>query len=122
MPVDQPSVVISKSGSKRWVSAADTAARKLGLKLGMPASKAQAIVANLKMIDADPIADAAALERLALSALRQYSPVVVVVVAVDGTGTGTGTGSSWTQKALTTCRAARACLFPGWSTVSGAED
>ena len=80
VPVDQPLVVISKSGSKRWVSAADTAARKLGLKLGMPASKAQAVVANLKMIDADPAADAAALERLALWALRQYSPVV----AVDG--------------------------------------
>ena len=81
VPTDQLLVVISKSGSKRWVSAADTAARKLGLKLGMPASKAQAVVANLKMIDADPAADAAALERLALWALRQYSPVV----AVDGT-------------------------------------
>lgn len=80
VPADQPLVVISKSGSKRWVSAADTAARKRGLKLGMPASKAQAIVANLTMIDADPAADAAALERLALWALRQYSPVV----AVDG--------------------------------------
>ena len=70
----------SKSGSKRWVSAADTVARKLGLKVGMPASKAQAVVTNLTMIDADPAADAAALERLALWALRQYSPVV----AVDG--------------------------------------
>lgn len=78
---DQPLVVISKSGSKRWISAADTAARRLGLKVGVPASKAQAIVANLTMIDADPAADAAALERLALWALRQYSPVV----AVDGT-------------------------------------
>ena len=58
VPADQPLVVISKSGAKRWVSAADTAARKLGLKLGMPASKAQAIVANLTMMDADPSADA----------------------------------------------------------------
>lgn len=76
MRADQPLVVISKSGS-----AADTAARRLGLKVGVPASKAQAIVANLTMIDADPAADAAALERLTLWALRQYSPVV----AVDGT-------------------------------------
>jgi protein ImuB len=76
VPVDPPLVAISKSGSKRWVSAADAAACKLGLKLGMPTSKAQAIVANLTMIDADPAADAAALERLALWALRQYSPVV----------------------------------------------
>ncbi len=80
MPADQPLVVVSKSGSKRWISAADTAARKLGLKTGMPASKAQAMVANLNMVDADPVADAAAVERLALWALRQYSPVV----AVDG--------------------------------------
>lgn len=81
MPADQPLVVIAKSGSKRWVSAADMAARKVGLRVGMAASKAQAVIANLTMIDADPAADAAALERLALWALRQYSPVV----AVDGT-------------------------------------
>ena len=80
MSADQPLVVISKSGSKRWVSAADTAARRIGLEVGMPASKAQAVVANLTMVDADPSADAAAIERLALWALRQYSPVV----AVDG--------------------------------------
>jgi protein ImuB len=75
--------VISRSGSKRWISAADTAAGKVGLRVGMPASKAQAIVANLNMIDADPVADAAALERLALWALRRYSPVVAVDCA-DG--------------------------------------
>lgn len=81
MPADQPLVVISRSGTKRWVSAADTAARKVGLRIGMSASKAQAVIAGLTMMDADPVADAAALERLALWALRQYSPVV----AVDGT-------------------------------------
>ena len=47
----------------------------------MPASKAQAMVADLVMVDAAPAEDAAALERLALWALRQYSPVV----AIDGT-------------------------------------
>ncbi|MBO0132267.1 DUF6504 family protein [Agrobacterium burrii] len=81
VPADKPLVVISKSGAKRWVSAADIAARKVGLRVGMSASKAQAVIADLTMIDADPVADAAALERLALWALRQYSPVV----AVDGT-------------------------------------
>ncbi len=80
MPVDQPLVVISRSGAKRWVSAADTTARKLGIRVGMPASKAQAMVSGLMMIDADPNADAAALERLALWMLRQYSPIV----AIDG--------------------------------------
>lgn len=46
----------------------------------MPASKAQALVADLSMYDADPVGDLAALDRLALWMLRQYSPVV----AVDG--------------------------------------
>ncbi|UXS05638.1 DNA polymerase Y family protein (plasmid) [Agrobacterium tumefaciens] len=80
MPADKPLVVISRSGSKRWVSAADAAARKVGLHIGMAASKAQAVISDLAMLDADPVADAAALERLALWALRQYSPVV----AIDG--------------------------------------
>jgi hypothetical protein len=58
-----------------------TTAQKLGLRIGMAASKAQAMVADLLMVDADPVAeDAAALERLALWTLRQYSPIV----AVDG--------------------------------------
>jgi protein ImuB len=80
LPADKPLVVISRSGSKRWISAADPIALKLGLRVGMPASKAQAMVADLLMIDAGLSDDAAALERLALWALRQYSPVV----AVDG--------------------------------------
>ncbi|WP_421566213.1 Y-family DNA polymerase [Ochrobactrum sp. EDr1-4] len=81
VPADQPLVVVSKSGAKRWLSAVEPQAIKLGLRVGMPASKAQALVSNLVMFDADLAADAAALERLVLWALRQYSPVV----AVDGT-------------------------------------
>lgn len=42
----------------------------------MPAAKAQALVQGLHMVDADPAADRAALERLTLWALSQYSPVV----------------------------------------------
>ncbi|WP_310421391.1 DNA polymerase Y family protein [Mycoplana sp. BE70] len=81
IPVEQPLAVVSKSGSKRWLSAVDRTAISLGLWLGMPASKAQAMVANLAMVDAAPAEDAATLKRLALWMLRQYSPVV----AVDGT-------------------------------------
>ncbi|AYD04756.1 nucleotidyltransferase (plasmid) [Neorhizobium sp. NCHU2750] len=73
--------MIAKSGSKRWVSAADTAARKAGVHVGMPAAKAQALFRGLMLVDADPIADAAALERITLWALTIYSPIV----AVDGT-------------------------------------
>lgn len=42
----------------------------------MVASKAQALVANLTILDADPQADAAALERLAVWMQRQYAPLV----------------------------------------------
>ncbi|MBY3432715.1 DNA polymerase Y family protein [Rhizobium laguerreae] len=82
-PADQPLVIVSRNGSKRWISAADTEALRVGLRIGMPASKAQAMISNLTMIDAAPQEDAAALERLALWALRQYSPVVCVD-GVDG--------------------------------------
>ncbi|EJC83338.1 nucleotidyltransferase/DNA polymerase involved in DNA repair [Rhizobium leguminosarum bv. trifolii WSM2297] len=71
-------MVIARSGSKRWIAAADRAALKLGLRIGMPAAKAQALVQGLVMIDADPAADLAALERLTLWALSQYSPVVAM--------------------------------------------
>jgi protein ImuB len=81
IPPEQAIAVIAKSSSKRWVSAADAAARKVGVRVGMPAAKAQAIFRDLMMVHADPAADAAALERIALWALTVYSPVV----AVDGT-------------------------------------
>lgn len=71
-------MVIARSGSKRWIAAADRAAAKLGLRVGMPAAKAQALVQGLTMFDADPAADLAALERLTVWALSQYSPVVAM--------------------------------------------
>ncbi|WP_457584498.1 Y-family DNA polymerase [Ensifer canadensis] len=73
---DLPLVVIAKSGSKRWIAALDHVARQAGLHVGMPAAKAQAIIRDLQMIDADPNGDAVALQRIALWALTQYSPVV----------------------------------------------
>jgi protein ImuB len=57
------------------VLAADATARRAGLRVGMPATKAQALVTGLVIMDADPTADAAALERLALWALQRYAPV-----------------------------------------------
>ncbi len=76
-------VVIARSGSKRTVCAADDAARALGLRVGMPASKAQALVADLAMYDHDPNGDHAALDKMALWMLRQYSPVVTID-GIDG--------------------------------------
>ncbi|MGO7242871.1 DNA polymerase Y family protein [Rhizobium ruizarguesonis] len=78
IPVEAPLVVVARSGSKRWLSAVDANGVKLGLHVGMPAAKAQALVQGLRMVDADPTADLAALERLTLWALSQYSPVVAV--------------------------------------------
>ncbi|NLS06328.1 DNA polymerase Y family protein [Rhizobium sp. P32RR-XVIII] len=78
IPAEQPIAVISKSGSKRWVSAADPVARKAGVHVGMPAAKAQALFQGLRMIDADPAADTSALERITLWALSQYSPIVAM--------------------------------------------
>ncbi|NEJ73430.1 DNA polymerase Y family protein [Rhizobium phaseoli] len=78
LSAERPLVVVAKSGSKRWIAAADAKARLAGIHTGMPAAKAQAIVQGLQMVDADPIADAAALERLTLWALTQYSPIVAM--------------------------------------------
>lgn len=80
IPPEQPIAVIARSGSKRWVSAADPAARAAGVHVGMPAAKAQSLFRGLMMVDADPEVDAAALERITLWALTIYSPIV----AVDG--------------------------------------
>jgi protein ImuB len=55
--------------------AVDSAARRAGLRLGMPAAKAQALMPGLIMRDADPAADAIALDRLALWALQRYAPI-----------------------------------------------
>ncbi|MGO8005043.1 Y-family DNA polymerase [Rhizobium ruizarguesonis] len=76
IPAESPLVVVARSGSKRWLSAVDQNAAKVGLHVGMAGAKAQALVQGLHMVDADPAADLAALERLTIWALSQYSPVV----------------------------------------------
>ncbi len=59
---------------------ADAAALTLGVVPGLAVAQAQARVPGLHLVEADPAADAIALERLALWALSRYSPLV----AVDG--------------------------------------
>jgi protein ImuB len=72
------------------VLAADRAAQAAGLRVGMPASKAQALVPGLIIRDAEPAADADGLERLALWVLRRYAPVVSADppdgIVIDTTG------------------------------------
>jgi protein ImuB len=74
-PPETPLVLVGREGQRRVVLAADAAARGAGLRVGMPATKAQALVRGLVIRDADPAADAAALERLALWALQRYAPI-----------------------------------------------
>lgn len=68
-------MLVGRDGRRRVVLAADRAAQVSGIRVGMAAAQAQALVAGLDIRDADPAADRAALERLALWALR-FSPVV----------------------------------------------
>ncbi len=72
------------------VLALDAAAQRASLCTGMPAAKAQALVPGLIMRDADPAADAKALDRLAIWALQRYAPVAAADppdgLVVDTTG------------------------------------
>jgi protein ImuB len=78
LAADIPLVVVARCGSKRWLSSVDAAAARLGLHVGMPAAKAQALVQGLRMVEADEVEDMLALERLTLWTLKQYSPVVAM--------------------------------------------
>src|SRR5258708_609716 len=89
-PPDTPLVLVGRRGNQRVVLAADRAARAAGLRVGMPAAKAQALVSGLVIQDADPTGDALALEQLALWALRCYAPIVAADppdgIVIDTTG------------------------------------
>ena len=69
--------------ARRVVMAANPAAQRAGLLAGMKLARAQALVPDLLCLPADPDADAAALERLALWALQRYAPLVALYAA-DG--------------------------------------
>src|ERR1700722_18070284 len=77
-PPETPLILVGRDGRRRIVLAADVAAQAAGLRVGMPASKAQALVQGLVIQDADPAADAEALDRLAFWMLRRFAPIVTV--------------------------------------------
>ncbi|MFT4077491.1 MAG: DNA polymerase Y family protein [Asticcacaulis sp.] len=58
------------------VTAADDLALQMGVHVGMPVAKVEALFSGLVIQDAEPDADAIALEKLAVWALRLYSPIV----------------------------------------------
>ena len=73
---DVPLALKGSDGRRRVISAADYLALKRGTHIGMPVAKAESLFSDLVLRDADPVADASALEKLALWALRLYSPSV----------------------------------------------
>jgi protein ImuB len=85
-----PLVMIGHEGRRRVVTAVDAAALASGLRPGMVATQAHALVPGLVTHDADPVADEEALSRLALWALRHYSPVIAADppagIAIDASG------------------------------------
>jgi protein ImuB len=71
---ERPLLTASREGSRRLVMAVDAAAAGLGLRPGMAVAHAQAMVPDLRIEEADPAGDAAALARLAAWCLR-FSPL-----------------------------------------------
>lgn len=88
-PPETPLILIGRDGNRRVVLAADAAAQKAGLRVGMPVTKAQVFVPDVIVQDADPAADADALDRLAVWMLR-FAPVVSSDapdgIVIDSTG------------------------------------
>jgi protein ImuB len=89
-PAEAPLVLIGHDGRRRVVVAADAAAQSAGLRVGMPATRAQVLVPGLLVQDAAPTADAEALDRLALWVLQRYAPIVATClpdgIVIDTTG------------------------------------
>ncbi|HWU49301.1 MAG TPA: DNA polymerase Y family protein [Asticcacaulis sp.] len=71
-----PLALKTRIGSKRVVFSADDLARRYGVYAGMPVARAQLLLPELQLLDADEAADKEGLEKLALWALRRYSPKV----------------------------------------------
>lgn len=89
-PPETPLILVGRDGRRRVVLAADAAAEAAGLRVGMPATKAQALVQGLIIQDADHAADAEVLERLATWMLERFAPIVAADppdgIVIDSTG------------------------------------
>lgn len=72
-----PLALFGRVGHREAVVAACRAARSLGIEVGMAATHARALVSDLDLRPSDPVGDAALLDRLALLAVRRWSPIVM---------------------------------------------
>lgn len=71
-----PLVLKGSDGRRRVITAADDLAIQIGARVGMPVAQAESLYSELVIQDSDPAADAHALGKLAIWALRLYSPTV----------------------------------------------
>jgi protein ImuB len=87
---DVPLALVGKVGRREEVVAACLGAQALGIRPGMAATHARALVSDLDFRPAEPEADAALLDRLALLAVRRWSPTAAVTptdgIWIDLTG------------------------------------
>jgi protein ImuB len=87
----RPTILIERAGQRDVVMAACPVALELGLRPGMAAAHARALVTDLEVRDADPEADRAWLDRLALHAVGYWTPTACVSgtdgLLLDLTGT-----------------------------------
>jgi protein ImuB len=77
-PHAAPLVTVHKIGSRIEVAAACPAARRLGIDPGMALTQVRAATPDVRVRDADPAGDRAALDALAVALARRWSPCVSV--------------------------------------------
>lgn len=87
----RPMILIARAGQRDVVTATCPLAAELGLRPGMAAAHARALAPDLDVRAADPDRDRAALHRLALHAVRHWTPIAGVAepdgLWLDLTGT-----------------------------------
>ncbi|QDZ08127.1 DNA polymerase Y family protein [Sphingomonas panacisoli] len=90
-PAVAPFVLAIRQGQRDVIHAANADAQALGLAPGMPVTQAKALYAELEVAPADVAADRRALDRLAIHALRHWTPVATAAppdgLLLDVTGT-----------------------------------
>lgn len=85
-----PLILVAAVGQRQVITAACPAALALGLGKGMAATQARALVVDLDVRPADPEADRALLDRLALHAVLHWTPIAASIgdgLWLDLTGT-----------------------------------
>ncbi len=123
-PPETPLALIGREGRRRIVTATNPAGRAAGLRPGMAATQAHALVPGLVVHDATPSDDADGLDRLALWALRRYAPIVAADppdgLVIDATGATHLHGgdeamiADLVQRLRAAGLAARAAMAPSW--------